>query len=137
MQIKKETVTRKLRCDSLFLLLGELKNRVERRQTAADAVVMQGEQLVRLDIELVDFQRYLRTDDDSLALLLQPFDLCELAVVERRPLLHNVPKLGIFFIERFEQQPWHALLFVIAGVAREHDDELVIACGQRTLVGNG
>ena len=26
---------------------------------------------------------------------------------------------------------------MIAGVAREHDDELVIACGKRTLVGNG
>ena len=69
---KKETVTRKLRCDSLFLLLGELKNRVERRETAADAMVVQGEQLVWLDVELVDFQRYLRTDDDSLALLLLP-----------------------------------------------------------------
>ena len=67
-------------------------------KSAADAVVMQCQQLVRLDIEFINRKRNLRADDDSLALTFHFFDSLQLLVVELRTLLHDIPQFRIFFV---------------------------------------
>lgn len=98
---------------------------------------MQCQQLVRLDIEFINRKRNLRADDDSLAITFHLLDSLQLLVVELRPLLHNFPQLGIFFINGFEQKFGHAFFLAVAFVACEYYNQLFVACVECFLVGNG
>ena len=52
-------------------------------------------------------------------------------------MLHDIPQLGIFFINGFKQEFGNAFFLAVAFVAGEHNYELVVACIERSLVGNG
>ena len=100
-------------------------------------MVMQRQQLVRFDVQLVDLQRNLRADNDSLALQLRLLGFCQQEIVLGGAVLHDFPQLGIFMVEGFHHYLGHLILLLVASITREHKDVLFVASLARFFVGDG